>query len=99
MLSSSAVPLPPYSSSSSSSSLSDPCYYPQLLASASACASSEGCSVESAESFLREIFRAQSGCAAGAVSGGEMCDDVAAVGEIVANLREKIGTGAGGGGG
>jgi hypothetical protein len=44
--------------------------------------------------FLREIFHAQSGCAAGTVSGSEICDDVIEVSEIVANLREKIGTGA-----
>jgi len=44
--------------------------------------------------FLREIFHAQSGCAAGTVSGREICDDVVEVSEIVANLREKIRTGA-----
>ncbi len=98
MLSSSAAPLSSSSSSSSSPSSSSPSssdsYYPQLLASASVCASSDSCSIESAELFLREIFHAQSGCAAGTVSGSEICDDVIEVSEIVANLREKIGTGA-----
>lgn len=46
--------------------------------------------------YLREIFLVQSGCAAGTVSGSEICDDVTIVSEIVAKLREKIGGGGDG---
>lgn len=68
--------------------------YPQLLNSASLCAHSDTCSIESAESYLREIVHIQSGCAAGTLSGSATCNDVLSVSEVVADLREKIGEGA-----
>lgn len=68
--------------------------YPQLLNSASLCAHSDTCSIESAESYLREIVHIQSGCAAGTLSGDAVCYDVLGVSEVVADLREKIGEGA-----
>jgi hypothetical protein len=68
--------------------------YPQLLSSASLCANSETCSIESAESYLREIIHVQSGCVAGTVTGQEVCNDVGRTSEVVAGLREKIRRGA-----
>lgn len=82
-----------------------------LLDNASACALSDTCSIEYAELYLREIFRAQVGCAAqdyledGYVadtttttaaalgrSSDEVCniDNLHAIGEIVAKLKDKI---------
>lgn len=43
-----------------------------------------------AESYLREIVRIESACAAGTMN-GEACHDVVRVSEVVAGLREKIG--------
>lgn len=68
--------------------------YPQLLNSASLCAHSDSCSIESAELYLREIVHVQSGCAAGTLSGDSVCEDILGVSEVVADLREKIGAGA-----
>lgn len=68
--------------------------YPQLLSSASLCAHSETCSIDAAESYLREIVHIQSGCAAGTLSGYAACDDVLEVSEVVAGLRKKIQDGA-----
>jgi hypothetical protein len=74
-----------------SSTLSIPEHlYPQLLSSASLCANSESCSLESAESYLREIIHVQAGCAAGTISGKDICNDVGRTSEVVAGLREKI---------
>ena len=67
--------------------------YPRLLADASLCAHSDTCSIESAEMYLKEIVHAQSGCAAGTLSGSGACDDVAGVSAVVADLRQKIGDG------
>ena len=83
------------SSTASPSSSSSSYHYPQLLEYASACANSDACSIDEAESYLREIFHAQSGCAAGTVAGAEICDDVVVISEIVSNLRRKITAGAG----
>lgn len=69
----------------------------QLLNSASLCANSESCSIESAELYLREILHAQTGCAAGITAAGgeeEVCSDVGRTSEVVAGLREKIRRGA-----
>lgn len=68
--------------------------YPQLLNNASICAHSDTCSIESAESYLREIVHIQSGCAAGTLSGDTVCEDVLDVSMVVADLRQKIGEGA-----
>lgn len=68
--------------------------YPQFLGSASVCAHDDGCSIESAEYYLREIVHVQSGCAAGTLSGNGVCEDVQGVSEVVADLRKKIGDGA-----
>jgi len=71
--------------------------YPQLLNSASLCANSESCSIESAELYLREIIHVQAGCAAGttmAAGNEEVCNDVGRTSEVVAGLREKIRRGA-----
>jgi len=43
-----------------------------------------------AEDYLREIVHIQSGCAAGTLSGGFLCDDVTYAAEVVADLREKV---------
>jgi len=66
---------------------------PSLLELASQCATSDSCSVDSAYSYLREIFHAQSGCIA--MTGNPnvdsaMCVNVDVVAEVVANLRNKI---------
>ena len=66
---------------------------PSVLELASQCATSDSCSVDSAYSYLREIFHAQSGCIA--MTGNPnvdsaMCVDVDVVAEVVANLRNKI---------
>lgn len=68
--------------------------YPSFLSSASACAHSESCSLESAESYLREIVRIESACVAGTMSGEACGSDVARVSETVAALKAKIGAGA-----
>lgn len=68
--------------------------YPQLLNNASLCAHNEECSIESAELYLKEIVHVQSGCAAGTLSGSNVCNDVLGVSEVVADLRQKIGQGA-----
>ncbi|KAL7427188.1 hypothetical protein ACHAXM_001670 [Skeletonema potamos] len=68
--------------------------YPQLLNSASLCANSDSCSIESADMYLREIIHVQSGCVAGTVSGSDICKDVGRTSEVVASLREKIRKGA-----
>lgn len=68
--------------------------YPSLLSNASLCAHSDTCSIELAESYLREIVHVQSGCAAGTLSGNAVCDDVLDVSEVVADLRDKIARGA-----
>ena len=65
--------------------------YPSLLNSASLCANSDTCSIESAELYLKEIVHIQSGCAAGTLSGNDTCDDVLGVSAVVADLRRKIG--------
>lgn len=44
--------------------------------------------------YLREIVHVQSGCAAGTMSGNEVCEDVVGVAGVVAELRRKIGEGA-----
>mmetsp|Transcript_14880 Transcript_14880/g.23017 ORF Transcript_14880/g.23017 Transcript_14880/m.23017 type:complete len:309 (-) Transcript_14880:154-1080(-) len=68
----------------------------QLLTSASLCANSESCSIESAELYLREIISVQAGCVAGSTAGEEdvVCSDVGRTSEVVAGLREKIRRGA-----
>lgn len=68
--------------------------YPLLLSNASLCANDESCSIESAELYLREIVHVQSGCAAGTLSGANVCDDVTRATEVVAGLRRKIAEGA-----
>lgn len=76
------------------SSVHAPEDYPKLLSGAALCADSESCSVESAQRYLREIVYVQSGCAAGTLSGADVCGDVQGVSEVVANLRRKIKEGA-----
>ncbi|KAL7485252.1 hypothetical protein ACHAW6_010852 [Cyclotella cf. meneghiniana] len=68
--------------------------YPRFLSSASLCANSDSCSIDAAESYLREIVRIESACVAGTVSGDSICKDVGRVSEVVAGLREKIRRGA-----
>lgn len=77
-----------------SSVVSDEENYPQFLNSASLCAHSDSCSIESAELYLKEIVHVQSGCAAGTLNGYAVCEDVAGVSEVVADLRAKIEEGA-----
>ena len=66
--------------------------YPNLLSQASLCADDESCSIEAANLYLKEIVHYQSGCAAGTLSGNDVCEDVVGVSEVVANLRHKIDT-------
>lgn len=68
--------------------------YPRFLSSASLCANSDSCSIDAAESYLREIVRIESACVAGTMSGDSICKDVGRVSEVVAGLREKIRRGA-----
>ncbi|KAL3802230.1 hypothetical protein HJC23_001774 [Cyclotella cryptica] len=68
--------------------------YPRFLSSAALCANSDSCSIDTAESYLREIVRIESACAAGTMSGDSICKDVGKVSEVVAGLREKIRQGA-----
>jgi hypothetical protein len=84
--------------SSSSTTANDyynhPTNSPSLLELASQCATSDSCSIDMAELYLREIFHAQSGCIA--MTGNypnvdsQMCENVDVVAEVVANLRNKI---------
>jgi len=64
--------------------------YPNLISQASLCADDESCSIEAANLYLKEIVHYQSGCAAGTLSGNDVCEDVVGVSEVVANLRHKI---------
>lgn len=67
---------------------------PSLLELASQCATSDSCSIDMAELYLREIFHAQSGCIAmtgGTTVDSTMCENVDVVAQVVANLRNKIG--------
>ena len=57
-------------------------------------ASSDSCSIDNAESYLREIVRIESGCAAGMMSGDAICRDVVMVSNVVARLRQKVKEGA-----
>lgn len=91
---SSALSMASSASASSSAQHATEEFYPQLLNSASLCANSETCSVESAELYLKEIVHVQSGCAAGTLSGSNVCNDVLGVSEVVAGLRSKIEKGA-----
>lgn len=61
-------------------------YY--LMSRAEACANSESCSLEQAETFLDRILHIQAEC----VSAGSdaLCDNVDSVVEVVASLRQKI---------
>ena len=68
--------------------------YPRFLSSASLCANSDSCSIDDAESYLREIVRIESGCAAGTMSGDAVCRDVVMVSDVVARLRQKVREGA-----
>ncbi|EED95574.1 predicted protein [Thalassiosira pseudonana CCMP1335] len=75
--------------------------YPSLLSSASLCANSDSCSVETASDYLREILHVQSACAAGTLSGRGVCGDengsgneLVRVSEVVGGLRGKIRRGA-----
>ncbi|KAL3795159.1 hypothetical protein HJC23_007387, partial [Cyclotella cryptica] len=68
--------------------------YPRFLSSASFCANLDSCSIDTAESYLREIVLIESACAAGTMSGDSICKDIAKFSKVVAGLREKIRQGA-----
>jgi Tfp pilus assembly protein PilV len=81
------------SSSTANNYYNHPTNSPSLLELASQCATSDSCSIDMAELYLREIFHAQSGCIA--MTGNpnvdsQMCENVDVVAEVVANLRHKI---------
>lgn len=63
-----------------------------LMSSAAACASSESCSLEEAQSYLDDILMTQIDCLDVAVASrsSALCENVDAVTEVVANLRVKI---------
>lgn len=55
---------------------------------------SERTTVDDAREYLHQILQIQSGCASGAVTGHDLCENQDEVAEIVAHLRQKIETGA-----
>lgn len=65
-----------------------------LMSQATACANSETCSLEEAQSYLDDVLSVQKDCLSGAVAAGNnaLCENVDAVVEVVANLRQKIQT-------
>ena len=82
--------LPPRTQLQAATTTINESQYPNLLSQASLCADDESCSIEAANLYLKEIVHYQSGCAAGTLSGNEVCEDVVGVSEVVANLRHKI---------
>lgn len=61
-----------------------------IMSKAQECAFSDTCSMEDAEMYLREVVHVQGDCAAGVISGHDLCEDVTLTVEIVAGLRDKI---------
>merc|ERR1711935_18451 len=63
-----------------------------LMSRAAACASSESCSLEEAQTYLDDILMTQIDCLDVAVASrsSALCENVDAVTEVVANLRVKI---------
>jgi len=84
--------LPPRTKLQAATTTINESQYPNLLSQASLCADDESCSIEAANLYLKEIVHYQSGCAAGTLSGNDVCEDVVGVSEVVANLRHKIDT-------
>lgn len=58
------------------------------------CASSDSCSIDDAQEYLREVVHIQGSCAAGTLAGQTLCDDIAFASEVVSGLRAKIENGA-----
>lgn len=54
------------------------------------CAYSDECSLEEAEACLDNVIRIQSDCSSGSLVGSEVCEEVTATADVVANLRQKI---------
>mmetsp|Transcript_23528 Transcript_23528/g.50063 ORF Transcript_23528/g.50063 Transcript_23528/m.50063 type:complete len:298 (-) Transcript_23528:177-1070(-) len=65
-----------------------------LMSRASACADSESCSLEEAQTYLDDILHVQMDCIGGAAAAtnSAICENVDVVSEVVANLRQKIET-------
>jgi len=63
-----------------------------LMNRAEACANSESCSLEEAQTFLDDILHVQMECVGAGVlsTKSAVCDNVDVVAEVVANLRQKI---------
>jgi len=56
------------------------------------CAFGDTCSVEESREYLQDILYIQSGCASGAIAGSDLCENQDTAAEIVAHLREKVGS-------
>lgn len=63
-----------------------------LMSRATACANSETCSLDEAESYLNDVLKAQRDCLDVTIANANraLCDDVAGAAEVVASLRFKI---------
>jgi len=63
-----------------------------LMSRASACANSESCSLDDAETYLNDVLTTQMECLDVTIANANsiLCDDVADVAEVVASLRFKI---------
>jgi len=61
-----------------------------LILQARECAHSDTCSIDQADAYLNQVVHIQGGCAAGTLSGLDICQDISFVSEVVADLREKI---------
>lgn len=64
-----------------------------LMTKARECAFSDTCSVEESEEHLHDILHIQGACVSGTVLGHDICDNQQAAAEIVARLRQNIGSG------
>lgn len=64
----------------------------KIMMKANFCANSDTCSIEEAEEYLNEVLHIQSNCVTGALHSDLICDEVTFPSEVIAGLREKIGT-------
>ena len=64
----------------------------QIMDRANECAHSDTCSVEDAMTYLQDVIHIQSDCVTGTLVGKDLCENQDTVADVVANLRQKIGS-------
>jgi hypothetical protein len=64
----------------------------QRMDKARECAFSDSCSIDEVRDHLQDILTIQSGCVSGVIAGSDLCENQDAAAEIVAHLREKLGS-------